>query len=96
MSLEQVEAVTGCQIKLVEQLPPTDDTLGGDKCAVKRWRVDVVELKAHEVEALRVKQEADKKALELEQAKLKKDAELEAKKIAAEAAKNQPPPPPKP
>lgn len=93
MTIEQIEVTTGTQIKLGEQLSPCDDVLGGEKCAVKRWRVEVKEVSAADAlkaqKALEAKQKADDEVA----AKIKKEEAEKAAKIAAEAAKHQPPPP---
>ncbi len=93
ITIPEIEAISGTEIKLGEALSPTDDTLGGEKCAVKRWRVDVKDLSAAETAAKQKALEAEAKATAEAEAKAKKEAAEKAAKIAADAAKNQPPPP---
>ncbi len=95
ITVPEIEVISGTKITLEEQLPASDDVLGGEKCAVKRWRVSVVELSTAETEAKRNALAVAEKAKVEADAKAKKEEAEKAAKIAAEAAKSQPPPPPK-
>lgn len=86
MTFEEVEIISGCKIAILEQLTPADDTLNGEKCAVKRWRVSVKTLITEEIAT-------QQKLFEAEMAALKKKV-LEV--AMAKVADNTPPPPPPP
>ncbi len=94
MTLDDVEVTSGTKITLLEQLSPSDDVLGGEKCAVKRWRVEVKDLSGAEVEAKKKAADLAAKVKAEEEATAKKMKAEEAAKIAASAALHQPPPPP--